>query len=160
MESLQMKISKVLTYRIKREHPALYSVEADATVKEVAWYMSKNNIGGALVKKAAPAIGEYIGIVSERDIVKCCAICDDIESIKVNSIMSEGMITADINDNAVTVSQKMYKNHIRHIPLSNNGKIIALISIRDLIYCIDREKDLMMTQMNDVCGNLHYNTNY
>lgn len=155
-----MKISKVLAYRIKREHPALYIVEDEASVKEVALYMSQNNIGGALVKKSGPAIDEYVGIVSERDIVKCCAICDDIESIKVKSIMSEGMITADINDNATAVSKQMYKNHIRHIPLSNNGKIIALISIRDLIYCIDREKDLMMTHMNDVCGNLHYNTNY
>ncbi len=154
-----MKISKVLAYRIKREHPALYTVESEATVKEVAWYMSHNNIGGALVKKSE-SDDEYLGIVSERDIVKCCAICDDIESIKVKSIMSEGMVTADINDNAIAVSQLMYKNHIRHIPLSNNGKIIALISIRDLIYCIDREKDLMMTHMNDVCGNLHYNTTY
>jgi len=155
-----MRISKVLSYRIKRNHPALYVVDADATVKEVSWYMSQNNIGGALVKKSAPAIDEYVGIVSERDIVKCCAICDELESVKVKSIMSEGMIIADINDNAITVSKKMYKNHIRHIPLSDNGKIIALISIRDLIYCIDREKDLMMTHMNDVCGNLHYNTNY
>jgi CBS domain-containing protein len=155
-----MRISKVLAYRIKRNHPALYVVDADATVKEVAWYMSQNNIGGALVKKAAPAVDEYIGIISERDIVKCCAICDELESVKVKSIMSEGLITADINDNAITVSKQMYKNHIRHIPLSDNGKIIALISIRDLIYCIDREKDHMMTHMNDVCGNLHYNTNY
>ena len=155
-----MKISKVLAYRIQREHPALYTVDAELSVKEVAWYMSHNNIGGALVKNSDSTVEDYVGIVSERDIVKCCAICDDIESVKVRSIMSEGLITADINDNAVTVSKKMYKNHIRHIPLSNNGKIIALISIRDLIYCIDREKDLMMTHMNDVCGNLHYNTNY
>jgi len=138
-----MKIAKVLAYRLKREHPALYSVSADSTVKEVAQYMIKHNIGGALVTGEGEA--EYIGIVSERDIVRSCALCDDIASVKVSSIMSQEMIVADINDDATAISRKMYKHHIRHVPLADNGKIIALISIRDLIYCIDREKDLMMT---------------
>ena len=154
-----MKISKVLAYRVKREHPVIYAVSAEVNVKEAAQYMLKHNIGGALVKSSAAA-DEYIGIISERDIVKCCAICNDITAVKVKSIMSERLITADITDNAESVARQMYENHIRHIPLSENGKIIALLSMRDLIYCIDREKDLMMTHLNDVCGNLHYNTNY
>ena len=154
-----MKISKVLAYRVKREHPVIYAVSAEISVKEAAQYMLRHNIGGALVKSSTES-DDYIGIISERDIVKCCAICNDITAVRVKSIMSDRLITADISDNAETVARQMYENHIRHIPLAENGRIIALLSIRDLIYCIDREKDLMMTHLNDVCGNLHYNSNY
>jgi signal-transduction protein with cAMP-binding, CBS, and nucleotidyltransferase domain len=79
---------------------------------------------------------------------------------KVSEIAVSDMVTADVNDNVQSTIRKMYQNHIRHIPLTEKGFIIALISIRDLMYCVDMERQITLSHLNDMTGVSRFNRNF
>lgn len=150
----------VLAERIRRKHPAYYAINFDATVREVAGMMADKNIGAILVEMPAHEEGVFAGIVSERDIIRCCVEYDDLASLPLSEIMQKEMIVANVSDDVEQTVVKMRKHHIRHIPLRDNDKIIALISIRDLMYCVDMEKEILLRHMSDFVGSSRYNTNF
>lgn len=155
-----MKMMKILADRMARKHPAMYTIPYNTTVQDAARYMCERDIGAVLVEMEHPVPGQYAGILSERDILKCCAQKGNFDTVKVNAIMTQKLVIAHTDDEARLVVKKMRINHIRHIPLSDDEKIIALISIRDLMHCVDRENEVIMSHMSDLCGNIHYNKNY
>lgn len=154
---MNMTMRLVLAERLKRKHPALYSIPMDISVKEAAAIMAEKGIGAVLVKDTNDDDGDFVGICTERDILCSCAQKDDLKSVNVSEIMCRDMVTADINEAVQFVIRKMYQKHIRHIPLAENGKIIALISIRDLMYCVDMEREITMAHLNDMTGATRYN---
>jgi signal-transduction protein with cAMP-binding, CBS, and nucleotidyltransferase domain len=157
---MNMKMKMVLAERLKRKHPALYSVSGDMMVHELASMMMEKEIGSVLVEKDPEAKGEYAGICTERDIIRCCAKHGNLGNKKVSDIMVTEMIKADINDVVQNTIRRMYKHHIRHILLTEKGFIVALISIRDLMYCVDMEREITMSHLNDMTGASRYNRNY
>ena len=70
------------------------------------------------------------------------------------------MIIANVLDDVKSTVRKMRENHIRHIPLEEHGKIIALISIRDLMYCVDMEQEIAMSHINDMFGATRRDVNF
>ena len=154
---MNMTMRLVLAERLKRKHPALYSIPMDISVKEAAAIMTEKGIGAVLVKDTNDDDGNFVGICTERDILKTCAKNDNLSAVKVSEVMCRDMVTCDINEAVQFVIRKMYQKHIRHIPLAENGKIIALISIRDLMYCVDMEREITMSHLNDMSGATRFN---
>ena len=150
----------VLAEKINRNHKPIYTIAFDATVRDAAKMMHQEKIGAILVNMPAPEDGVFAGIISERDIIYSCASYNNFETLPVSKIMSENVITADIDDNVERIAVCMRKNHIRHIPLTENGKIIALLSIRDLMYCIDLQKEATLAHMSDMFGSCSRNKTY
>jgi predicted transcriptional regulator len=70
------------------------------------------------------------------------------------------VLAADMEESVHSVIACMRQHHIRHIPLSENGKIVALLSIRDLMYCIDLERETTLSHMSDMLGACSRNKNY
>jgi signal-transduction protein with cAMP-binding, CBS, and nucleotidyltransferase domain len=155
-----MKMKMVLAEKLYRKHPPYYAVSFDATVRDTAKAMADENIGAILIEMPVHEEGVFAGIVSERDIIKCCAHYSNFETLPVSEIMQQNMVTADVCDDVDKTIILMRNSHIRHIPLVDDGKIVALISIRDLMYCIDMEKEITMRHMSDLLGCTHKNINY
>jgi signal-transduction protein with cAMP-binding, CBS, and nucleotidyltransferase domain len=155
-----MKMGRILAEKINRKHKPLYAIDFSASVKEAAKMMYKENIGAILVNMPAKEDGVYAGILSERDIINSCANYSNFESLPVSEIMSEKLIVVEMNDSARCVISSMQKNHIRHVPLSDKGKIIALLSIRDLMYCLDLQRETTLSHMSDMLGACSRNKNY
>ncbi|MFA7231202.1 MAG: CBS domain-containing protein [Victivallaceae bacterium] len=155
-----MRMRMVLAEKVYRKHPPFHSINFDATVRETAKLLNEKNIGALLVEMPVHEDGCFAGIVSERDIIKCCANFSNFESLPISEIMQKEMITADIDDNADDTCILMRQKHIRHIPLIENGKIVALISVRDLMYCVDMEKEITMQHMSDMIGATRRNESY
>lgn len=155
-----MKMRRVLAEKVKRKHKPIYTIAFDVSVQEAAKMMYKENIGAMLVSMPAKEDGVYAGIVSERDIINSCANYSNFESLPVSKIMSKVLIVADMEDSVRPTVIRMRKSHIRHIPLADNGKIVALLSIRDLMYCIDLQRDATLSQMSDMFGASPRNRNY
>lgn len=155
-----MKMKCVLAEKIKRKHQPIYRIAFDASVRDAAKMMNEENIGAMLVDMPAPEDGVYAGIVSERDIINSCANYSNFESLPVSEIMQKELVTADIEDNVRPVIVRMRQNHIRHIPLVEDEKIIALLSIRDLMYCVDIQREATLSQMSDMFGACARNKNY
>jgi signal-transduction protein with cAMP-binding, CBS, and nucleotidyltransferase domain len=155
-----MKMRRVLAEKINRKHKPIYTINFDASVKDAAKMMYKENIGAMLVDMPAKEDGVYAGIVSEKDIINSCANYSNFESLPVSKIMSDKVLAADMEESVHSVIACMRQHHIRHIPLSENGKIVALLSIRDLMYCIDLERETTLSHMSDMLGACSRNKNY
>ena len=155
-----MKMRRVLAEKINRKHQPIYTIAFDATVMDAAKMMHKEKIGAMLVNMPVREDGVYAGILSERDIISSCANYSSFETLPVSKIMSTKLITTDMENSAAAVVTSMRKNHMRHIPLSENGKIIALLSIRDLMYCLDIQRETTLAHMSDMLGVRQRNKNY
>ena len=112
-----MKMIKVLAERLNRKVAPMHTVPYNASITKVAAFFVEKNIGAALVEKEVHEDGMFAGIISEKDIIKCCAEHSDLNKLPVHKIMQSEMITANIHDEVKPTVRKMRENHIRHIPL-------------------------------------------
>src|SRR6185503_5041775 len=107
-------------------------ISPDAKIRELAQLMRDKKIGSALVEQA----NDYIGIVSEADLVrKGLAEGLNPDQATVRQVMSSPIITIDINRTVADANDLMAKRGIRHLPITELGKIVGIISVRDLVIC-------------------------
>ncbi|AWR96567.1 CBS domain-containing protein [Acidianus sulfidivorans JP7] len=103
------------------------TVSYSSSIKDAAKLMRKYNVGSLLVIRD----GNAVGIVTERDIIQ--AISDDIElNESVSRIMSTNLITAESTMDEGDAALLMVNKKIRHLVVTENGKIIGVISLRDI----------------------------
>jgi len=108
-------------------HPV--GVEASQTVREAVKIMTEKKIGSIVVYKG----DEIVGILEEGDIVKN-VLCKDLNPYvtKVEDVMS---ILHTINEDKMDdeASQMMMEHRVRHITVSENSKVVGVISMFDLM---------------------------
>lgn len=106
------------------------AVDRDTSVREVARVMRDQRVGSLLVQ----ARGEYIGIVSETDVVRR-GVADglDVDGVPVHRVMSSPIITLDIRKSAVEANALMSERAIRHLVITEEGKMVGVLSVRDLL---------------------------
>jgi CBS domain-containing protein len=108
----------------------VYSVGPNATVREALELMAKHNIGALLV------LDDHLlaGIFSERDYARKVALKDKSSSdARVSEIMTFKVITINTKHTIDECMQIMTDNHIRHLPIVDDQKVIGLISIGDVV---------------------------
>jgi len=110
----------------------LVTVDKQMTVQEVAKVMESKEVGSVLVLDKES--GEIAGIVTERDIVKkVVAKGVDGSSYMVKGIMSSPLLTIDSNKTIFEAGDYMDQKKVRHLAVTENGKVVGVISVRDLI---------------------------
>ena len=100
------------------------------TVYSVAELLKKHNIGALVVLRGE----KIVGIISERDIVRR-VVCENrsAHKTKVKEIMTKNVITADIKDGLNRIHEIMCAAPFRHLPIVRDGKLIGIVSSRNLI---------------------------
>lgn len=106
------------------------AAEAEDTFADVAKLMRSNGISSVVVLEKG---GKLAGILTERDIVNLVAAGGDPHSVKVMHGMTRRHLEtigpkADIADAA----DRMVSLNIRHLPVVERGKVVGIVSIRDL----------------------------
>ncbi|MEK6560876.1 MAG: CBS domain-containing protein [Nitrospirota bacterium] len=110
----------------------LVTVDKQTTVQEVARIMESKEVGSVLVLDKES--GEIAGIVTERDIVKkVVAKGVDGSSYLVKGIMSSPLLTIDSGKTIFEAGDFMDQKKVRHLAVTESGKVVGVISIRDLI---------------------------
>jgi CBS domain-containing protein len=110
----------------------LITVGADTEIADAASKMMQRNIGALMVEDD----GHLIGLITERDIVKILAQTHcDMKGMKVKDIMvpAEDLVVAEPEDEVEYVMAVMIQNAIRHMPIVEKGKLIGIVSIRDVV---------------------------
>ena len=108
----------------------LCTISPDATLLEVAKLMRDSKVGAVLVHEA----GHYSGIVSESDLVrKGMAESCSAEETLVRAVMSRPLLSIEITRSAHEASEKMAEHGIRHLAITEEGQIVGMISVRDLL---------------------------
>ncbi len=108
----------------------LRMISPDTTLFEAAKLMRDARVGALLVEEA----GRYSGIVSESDLVrKGMAESCPAHETSVRAVMSSPLLSIEITSSAHEASEKMAEHGIRHLAISEEGQIVGMISVRDLL---------------------------
>jgi CBS domain-containing protein len=108
----------------------LKTIPHNATLKEAACLMRDKRIGSLLVVRN----DDHVGILSETDLVRR-GIAEGLDPDKamVEGIMSSPIITIDIEKTAEEANAVMSERGIRHLAITNEGQIVGILSVRDLL---------------------------
>ena len=106
------------------------TVDLNTTVEEAVKIMKRKGSGSVLVGEP----GNAKGIVSEVDIVrKVVALEKDSASETVDKIMTSPLISVDIATPVYEIYRTMADHHIRHLLITEGGKQVGFVSVKDLI---------------------------
>lgn len=122
-----MQVSDIL----KSKGDRVVAVEPGVTVPDVAATLRRERIGAALVRDRD---GALLGIVSERDIVRSIAE-EGAESLNKSAadLMSRSLVTCGPENSTADLIEKMLAEQIRHLPVYDDGELVGIISISDVV---------------------------
>ena len=107
-----------------------FVVQPTATVAEAVRLMKEHNVGiVAVLDRDA-----LIGVFSERDVAR--RVVDarrPPERTSVAEVMTTTLVTADAEDDYRSAMRKMDEANIRHLPVMDGGRLVSMLSIRDLM---------------------------
>lgn len=106
----------------------LYCVEPGTTVGEAVSLMAQHKVGSTLVMVES----KLVGIFTERDIVRAISQSHDAPTHEVSSWMTHDPKTVSPEVDTQVALRTMLDNDFRHLPVIENGKVVGMVSIRDL----------------------------
>ena len=126
---------EILSYRSLRQilaakPKALWTVGPKESTLAAMHLMAEKNIGlVVVVEKRA-----IVGVLSERDCVRRLVLAGKSpEATPVAALMVRDVVTVDIAGTFADCLKLMHEHRIRHLPVVENGALIGVISIRDLL---------------------------
>ena len=126
------KISKPLVADILASRPSavVHTIAPSATVREAIDAMADAQVGALVVVEGE----RVVGIVSERDYARKIALKSRASRrTPVRDIMTADVISVHSDHTTEDCMVLMARNHLRHLPVIDDGKLVGMISIRDLV---------------------------
>jgi len=108
--------------------------------------MAQKYIGALMVISA----GELVGVVSERDYARKVILQGkSSKETPVSEIMSSPAISVNPNLSVEACMRIMTERHFRHLPVVENGAILGVVSIGDLVKWMITAQQLTITHLQD-----------
>jgi CBS domain-containing protein len=104
-----------------------------ASLRDVATQLVKSEFSGMPV---ADPSGRVVGIVTEADIVRTLIAGKRLESLTTAEAMTGPPITVEVEAPIEDVMKKLEENRIVRVPVTDHGKLVGIISRRDIIRAI------------------------
>jgi len=119
-------------HRVHRVLQRLHLISAppEATVFEVARTMTEGRVG------AVPILDgdTIVGIFSERDLMQRVVVAGrDPKTTRVSEVMTREVVTAMPDESVDASLEKMKRAGCRHLPVVDSGRVLGVISMRDLL---------------------------
>ena len=127
----------------------VYSLPPQATILGALRVMGDKNIGAMLVMD-----GDQVkGIFSERDYARRCRLKGKSYEAPVSEVMTKTVYYIGPDDTMEACMVQMTDKHIRHLPVVEEGKVIGVISIGDVVGAIiSNQKSLITGLENYIMG--------
>jgi CBS domain-containing protein len=106
------------------------TVSRGATVRELIRLLAEHNVGALVVSSDGTTVD---GIVSERDVVRRLHDDPGVLDATVESIMTGDVHTCGPDDSLDDMMSVMTERRIRHVPVCDEGRLIGIISIGDVV---------------------------
>lgn len=129
---------------IRKKGGEVYTLAPDATVFDALALMARVNSGAVLVMD-----GEKVeGILSERDCVRKVELDGkSAKTTKVTEIMTSKVVYIEASQPLEECMALMIDKNIRHLPVFDNGKLLGLISVRDVLKEVVDVQKFMISQL-------------
>ena len=122
----------------------VHSVTPDSTVFDALERMSAYDVGALMVLSGS----ELVGIFSERDYARKVILMGRAsKETLVREVMTDDLITITPDATVGDCMNLMTGNRIRHLPVVENGQLVGVVSIGDVVKAIMTQQELMITEM-------------
>lgn len=109
----------------------IVTAKPNQTLRDIATVLARNKIGAIVVTDEQDAV---CGIFSERDLVR--AIAEDGDRAMeepLETYMTKDVVTCAKQDTVADLMNRMTEGRFRHLPVLEDGKLIGIISIGDVV---------------------------
>lgn len=123
--------------------PVVY-VDPDLSVADCVKKMCDDNIGALVVRNGA----DLIGMVSERDLVRSCLLQGlDPGKTTAGDIAFRDFSVLSINDTVEKAMETITHTRRRHVLVSDNGELVAILSIGDVLLHLLEDKTRVINHL-------------
>ena len=127
-----------------RKGHEIWTVDAEEPVLEAIQLMADRHVGALPVTRG----GELVGVISERDYArKVILLGRSSAETPVWQIMSSPVVTVTPDQDVRECMQLMTQQRIRHLPVMQDGRMVGVISIGDLVRTVIEEQDQTIEQL-------------
>ena len=133
---------------------AVFSVEPTVTVYKAIELMSQKNIGGLIITDHR---GEkLLGIFTERDYARRLILKGkSSKDTQIGEIMTENPITVTPDASIEDCMKIMTNRHIRHLPVVDEGRLVGMISIGDVVRFVIEEQRTIIEDLEQYITGHH-----
>jgi CBS domain-containing protein len=107
----------------------IITMAADATLQAVADELNGDQIGLVVLG----SVDDVEGVVSERDVVRAVAETLDPLATPARAVASTKLVWCDASATVREVAEKMMEEYVRHVLLEVDGRLVGIVSARDLL---------------------------
>ncbi len=121
----------------------LKKIAHDRSVKEASKRMRDEKVSSLFVEKE----GDLVGIVTDTDVVRRAVAGDaDLGKTAVQTIMTSPIATIEAMRTVQDAHDMMGDLGVRHLGVTEQGKLVGLVSVRDLLIYFKRVSEPKITQ--------------
>jgi CBS domain-containing protein len=138
---------------LKEKGNKVYSVGPHATILDALKLMNEQNLGAIMVMD-----GDKVkGIFSERDFARHSVLKGKGPESPVSEIMTTTVFYVSPDNTMEECSKQMTDKHIRHLPAVENGKVVGVVSIGDIVKSIISDQQTQIQGLENFIMGTGYN---
>jgi CBS domain-containing protein len=135
------KVAQILR---SKSDPAVHVIAPTASVFDALTLMAEKNIGALLILEG----DRIVGLLSERDYARKIKLMGrSSKETPVGDIMTHPVLYVSPQQSTEECMALMTEKRLRHLPVLDNGKLIGLVSIGDLVKDIISEQSFVIEQL-------------
>ncbi len=132
---------------VRRKNRKVITVSPSTTMVDAARTLAENRIGLLMVVGEG---GKFIGVLSERDIVKAIGGGTDlIHGMTVDEIAVKKVVACRPQTTVADVFRTMSTRGFRHVPVIHKGKVVGVVSLTDVLLSMAQEPGAYEAAMED-----------
>jgi CBS domain-containing protein len=124
----------------------VWSIPPDASVFEAVQLMADKRVGALMVVER----NELVGVISERDYAREIVLKDRASrDTPVSAIMTQRVLYVRPQQTLEECMALMTERHLRHLPVLDNGRLVGVVSMRDVVKDLIAEKEFLIEQLEN-----------
>jgi CBS domain-containing protein len=127
-------------------HRSIKKTDPEATLGDAARMMGHYKIGSLLIEDG----GHFVGIITEGNLVRKGLTHGVSYQTPASAIMDAPLISIDIHQSPIEANHLMHLNGIRHLAVQQEGVVVGVLSVRDLVRHFASDADSPLYRMRDV----------
>ncbi len=128
---------------LDEKHKAPTTVDSDASMLEALRAMAETDVGAVMVVEG----DTLVGVVSERDYVRKVALDALTPEVPVAQVMTKDVIAIPPHHTVAECMALMTQKHVRHLPVLEEGRLVGVVSVRDVVRATLEEKEFLIDQL-------------